>query len=316
MGIGRGWLVAGSMFSPAETAGSAAYSKGAKQDSTLSMKKISNQIGSRKTGKLTCSGSGTNPVRSISHVSRGFHSSEDEVDSLPLPLPFTVALTPHPVPTLPQSSTFIFCMLRSVQSTISGVERSSRAKVGLIEGLWMGEIKFGTDGYLGVHSEPDREGNGCDSDTVDPWDVFGEANMGATWRPAGGRFVGVGPLETAEGRDVERELLTDGPFRWMDCGGIEGDCLTGEVEGGWGERLAGGICKSSAGVPGTDTVMNVSTSRELTTVSSPVCERSEKTRETVEVEVVVVAVDPTMASLRRMLLEDPIEDGCGTCLDL
>ena len=68
------------------------------------------------------------------------------------------------------------------------------------------------------------------------------------------------------------------------------------------------------GTPGTDTVMNVSTSRELTTFSSPVCERSEKTRETEDAAAVVVAVDP-VDSLRRMLLEDAIDGGHGTCLD-
>lgn len=69
------------------------------------------------------------------------------------------------------------------------------------------------------------------------------------------------------------------------------------------------------GMSGTDTVMNVSTSLELTTVSSPVCERSEKTRETEDPAAVVVAEIP-VDSLRRILLEDPMEDGCGTCLDL
>ena len=138
--------------------------------------------------------------------------------------------------------------------------------------------------------------------------------MGATCRPAGGRFVGVEPLETVEARDVELEPLAGGPLRWTYCGGIEGECLTGEVGGEWGERLAGEILESSIGTPGTDTVMNVSTSRELTTVSSPACDRSEKTRETVDAAVVVVADDP-VASLRRILLEDPIEDECGTCLD-
>ena len=61
--------------------------------------------------------------------------------------------------------------------------------------------------------------------------------------------------------------------------------------------------------------MNVSTSREFTTVSSPVCERSEKTRETEDAAVVVVAEVP-VDSLRRTLLEDTAEDGRGTCLDL
>lgn len=102
----------------------------------------------------------------------------------------------------------------------------------------------------------------------------------------------------------------------MDCGGTEGERFTGEVEGGCGQRLAGETCKSSIWAPGTDTVMNVSTSRELTTVSSPVCDRSEKTRETEDAAVVVVAEDPAVTSLRRIPLDDPIEDGCGTCLDL
>lgn len=133
-GIGRELVVASSRFVLAETAGSAEYSTGARQDLTLSMGRTLNQIGPRKIGKLTRSGSGTNPVKSISHVSRGLHSLEDEVGSLSLPLPFPVALTPHPVPILPQSSTFIFCMLRSVQSTVPGVERSSRTKTGFIEG--------------------------------------------------------------------------------------------------------------------------------------------------------------------------------------
>ena len=125
-----------SRFAPVETVGSAKYSTGAKQDLTLSMKKILNQIGlGKEIGKLTCSGSRINPVKSISHVSRGLHSLVDNVDSLSLPFPFAFALTPHPVPTLPQSSTLIFCMPRSVQSNIPGVERSSRAKAGLIEGL-------------------------------------------------------------------------------------------------------------------------------------------------------------------------------------
>jgi len=65
---------------------------------------------------------------------------------------------------------------------------------------------------------------------------------------------------------------------------------------------------------GTDTVMNVSTSRELTTLSSPVCERSEKTRETEDAAAVVVAEDP-VDSLHLILLEDAIEGGRGTCLD-
>lgn len=140
--------------------------------------------------------------------------------------------------------------------------------------------------------------------------------MGATWRPAGERFVGVGPLEVIEPRDVEPELLTDGPLRWTDCGGIEGECLIGEVRGEWRERLEGKLCEFSVDTSGTETVMNVSTSREFTTVSSPVCERSEKTRETKDVAVVVVTEVPVVASLRRMLLEDPAEDECGTCLDL
>ena len=68
------------------------------------------------------------------------------------------------------------------------------------------------------------------------------------------------------------------------------------------------------GTSGTDTVMNVSTSRELTTPSSPVCERSEKTRETEDAAAVVVDEDP-VDSLRLILLEDAIEGGHGTCLD-
>lgn len=68
------------------------------------------------------------------------------------------------------------------------------------------------------------------------------------------------------------------------------------------------------GTSGTDTVMNVSTSREFTTLSSPVCDRSEKTRETEDAAAVVVAEDP-VDSLRLILLEDAIEGGQGTCLD-
>ena len=177
--------------------------------------------------KLTCSGSGTNPDRSISHVSSGLHSSVVDVGSLPLPLPFTVALTPHPVPTLPQSSTFIFCKLRSVQSTIPGVERSSRAKTGLIEGRWMGEIKLGTDGYRREPSGVDAEGK----EYVGLWGVFCVDNLGVIWRPAGCRLVGVAPLVTIEARDVELEPLGSGPLRWVDCGGIEVECLIGEVGG-------------------------------------------------------------------------------------
>ena len=138
--------------------------------------------------------------------------------------------------------------------------------------------------------------------------------MGVTVRPAC-RLVGVVPLETIEALDVEPETLTDGPLRWADCGGIEDECFIGEVGGEWKERLAGELCKLSVDTSGTDTVMNVSTSRELTTVSSPVCERSEKTRETEDAAAVVVANVP-VDSLRRILLEDPTEDGCGTCLDL
>jgi hypothetical protein len=85
------------------------------------------------------------------------------------------------------------------------------------------------------------------------------------------------------------------------------------VGGEWKERLAGELCKPSVGTSGTDTVMNVSTSRESTTVSSPVCERSEKTRETDDA---AVAAEVPMDPFRRILLEDPTEDGCGTCLDL
>lgn len=88
----------------------------------------------------------------------------------------------------------------------------------------------------------------------------------------------------------------------------------GEVGGEWKERLAGELCKSPIGISGTDTVMNVSTSRELTTVSSPVCDRSEKTRETEDV-VVVVAAEVPVDSLRRILLEDAMGGGGGTCLD-
>jgi len=116
-------------------------------------------------------------------------------------------------------------------------------------------------------------------------------------------------------RDVEPEPLTDGPLRWEDCGGIEDECFIGEAGGKWKERLAGKLCKSSIGTSGTDAVINVSTSRELTTVSSPVCERSEKTLETEDAAAAVVT-EVTVDSLRRMLLEDPTEDGCGTCLDL
>jgi hypothetical protein len=90
----------------------------------------------------------------------------------------------------------------------------------------------------------------------------------------------------------------------------------GEIGGVWKERLAGELCKQSIGTSGTDTVMNVSTSREFTTVSSPVCERSEKTRETEDAAVVFVAEVPDVASLRRMLPEDLMEGGGGTCLDL
>jgi len=79
--------------------------------------------------------------------------------------------------------------------------------------------------------------------------------------------------------------------------------------------LAGELSKLPVDTSGTDTVMNVSTSRELTTVSSPICERSEKTRATEDAAAVVVAKVP-VDSLRRILLEDPTEDGCGTCLDL
>ena len=123
------------------------------------------------------------------------------------------------------------------------------------------------------------------------------------------------PLETTEGRGVGPEPLTDGPLRWVDCGGIEGECFIGVAGGEWKERLAGERRGSSIGTSGTDTEMNVSTSRELTTVSSPVCERSEKTRETEDAAAIVVAKVP-VDSLRRILLEDPTEDGCGTCLDL
>lgn len=151
---------------------------------------------------------------------------------------------------------------------------------------------------------------------MDLWDVLGEDNTGATWRLAGGRFVDMGPLETVEVRGVEVEPLTGGPLRWVDCEGIEGERLTEEVVGVWGERLVGEICKSSIDTPGTDTVTNVSTSRELTTVSSPVWDRSEKTRETEDAAVVVVTEDPVVVSLRRILAEDPIEGECGTCLDL
>ena len=121
------------------------------------------------------------------------------------------------------------------------------------------------------------------------------------------------PLETIEARGVEPELLIDGPLRWVDCGGIGDGRFIGEVGGEWKECLAGELCKSSVCISGTDTVMNVSTSRELTTVSSPVCERSEKTRETVDAAVVVA--EAPVDSLRRILLGDPMESGGGTCLD-
>lgn len=179
----------------------------------------------------------------------------------------------------------------------------------------MGEIKLGTDGYLKANSRLDAVGNGCGGGIVDLWDGLGEDNVGATWRLAGGRFVGVGALQTVED-DAGPELLGDGPLRWTNRGGIEGEDLAGETGGEWGERLAGETCKSSIGTPGMDTVMNVSTSRELTTVSSPVCDRSEKTRETEDVAIVAVTEDPVVVSLRRTPLEDPIEDECGTCLDL
>ena len=115
-------------------------------------------------------------------------------------------------------------------------------------------------------------------------------------------------------RDEGLEPLTDGPLQWADCGGVEGDRFIGEVGGGWKERLTGELCKSSVGTSGMDTVMNVSTSRESTTVSSPVCERSEKTRETDDAAAVVA--DVPIDSLRRIPLEVPAEDGCGICLDL
>ena len=92
--------------------------------------------------------------------------------------------------------------------------------------------------------------------------------------------------------------------------------MIGDVRGEWRERLEGELCESSVDTSGTETVMNVSTSREFTTVSSPVCERSEKTREMEDVAVVAVTEVPVVASLRRILLEDPAEDECGTCLDL
>lgn len=44
----------------------------------------------------------------------------------------------------------------------------------------MGEIKLGTDGYRKGPSEVDAEGKAYDSDIVDPRDVFGEDNLGAT----------------------------------------------------------------------------------------------------------------------------------------
>lgn len=122
------------------------------------------------------------------------------------------------------------------------------------------------------------------------------------------------PLETIEARGVEPEPLTDGPLRWVDCGGIEGGRFIGEVGGERKERLAGELCKSSTGTSGIETVMNVSTSRELTTVSSPVCERSEKTRETDDA-VAVAVVEAPVDSLRRILLEDAMESEGGTCLD-
>lgn len=106
-----------------------------------------------------------------------------------------------------------------------------------------------------------------------------------------------------------------GPLRWVDCGGIEDKHFTGDVGGEWKERLVSELCKSSIGTSGIDTVINVSASRELTTVSSPVCERSEKTRETEDAAAAVVAKVP-VDSLRRILLEDPTEDGCCPCLDL
>ena len=110
-----------------------------------------------------------------------------------------------------------------------------------------------------------------------------------------------------EARDVEAELLTDGPLRWMECGGIEGECLMGDAGGEWKDCLAGEPCKSSTETSGTDTVMKVSTSREETTASSPVWERSEKTRETVDAAVVIVTELPVVVSLRRIPLEDPME---------
>ena len=113
---------------------------------------------------------------------------------------------------------------------------------------------------------------------------------------------------------MEPEPLGSGPLRWVDCGGIEDDCFIGEVGGEYTERLIGELCKQLIGTSGTDTVMNVSTSREFTTVSSPVCERSEKTRETEDAAVVVVAEAP-VDSLRRILVEDAMEDGRGTCLE-
>lgn len=74
----------------------------------------------------------------------------------------------------------------------------------------MEEIKLGTNGYLRVHSELDAEGNWYDRDIVDLWDVLGDDNTGATWRLAGGRFVGVAPLEAVEVRDVEPGPFIDG----------------------------------------------------------------------------------------------------------
>ena len=121
-----------------------------------------------------------------------------------------------------------------------------------------------------------------------------------------------GLLGTVETRDGKTLPLLDGPFRCV----IEDERLMGVAGGEWKECLADELRKSSAETSGTDTVMNVSTSRESTTVSSPVCERSEKTRETEDAAVAVVVEVPVAASLRRTLLEDPIDDGCGTCLDL
>ena len=63
------------------------------------------------------------------------------------------------------------------------------------------------------------------------WGVFGEDTLEVTWRPAGCRLVGVVPLMTMEARDVEPEPLGSCPLRWVDCGGIEDECLTGEVGG-------------------------------------------------------------------------------------